>query len=596
MRVFFALLLVVFSLFSGPAQASFAATDTNPVGTCETAPCYNYSANVGSYGAIYGSSPLAACTASAADATSRNQWYTFTVTGVNTSNSQCLISTYKKSDGTFFNTQTPAYSTYSVAATAPVYSCPSGSTLAGSSCTCTPPNLQNATNDGCYNPQTTCVNGTPSDQVFSLGWSASGTTPMKRTPTSFCLDYTSPFVNPPPAPKCMTSFSGSAISPGGPTVNGAQEWFESGSMAQTATPCSAPVGLPTSTPAPPCVGQSGMVNGVAVCIAAESDAAKAQRAADAAALAARAAAAAAFAAGQTAAQQAAAATAAGLAAQMAILSGATSLQAAAAGVAAGLSAGAGGTSGAAAAHGAGAAAGSAAAAAAVAAGLSSAQQAAAAAAASAAATAAALGGGSAAAAAAAGSAAGSAAANGASADAAASAGAGAAGGRVAGSTGTGGGGDGVSQYCIDHPAAAMCKQSTDSTFTGACGAWVWTGDALVGSIAKEQHDRDCQFYNPDPDTQSTFALALSGADNQNMDYLKSHSQQVSVGLLDVTGSGWSRACPADPLIPLNFGRTTASFSIPFSRICGPLDILSLAGVGITLLGSMLWVLGSGKAV
>lgn len=102
---------------------------------------------------------------------------------------------------------------------------------------------------------------------------------------------------------------------------------------------------------------------------------------------------------------------------------------------------------------------------------------------------------------------------------------------------------------------------------------------------------NCKLYGPDTDSNSVINKALAGNDDYSMDKLKSEAQQVAVGTFDQAGLGWSHSCPADPEIPLNFGGRSASFSIPFSRICGPLGILSLAGVGLTLLGSMVWVLG-----
>jgi len=254
-------------------------------------------------------------------------------------------------------------------------------------------------------------------------------------------------------------------------------------------------------------------------------------------------------------------------------------------------------------------------AAAAAAGMSTAQQAAAGNAAQAAASAAILLGWSNQAAAAAGAAAAAAAANGASAAAAATAGAGAGAGIGATSggimtpfpgssaatggigTGPGGGaGSDLSNFCAQNPAAAVCKQSLDSTFAGTCSSgFTCSGDAIQCAIAQEQHQRDCTFYGPDSDPNSVFSQALSGADNKNMDAIKAASTSVSISNLDTSGSGWSRACPSDPVIPLGFGHAGSSLTIPFSRICDPLGILSNAGVGLTMLGALLWVLGTKKS-
>jgi hypothetical protein len=134
-----------------------------------------------------------------------------------------------------------------------------------------------------------------------------------------------------------------------------------------------------------------------------------------------------------------------------------------------------------------------------------------------------------------------------------------------------------------------------SEFQGNCdNGFSCSGDAIQCAMAREQHRQNCKLYEPDNDSSSLFNKARNGTDGFDMDKLKTDAQVVNVSLLDTTGRGWSSACPADPEIPLNFGTSSRSFSIPFSRICGPLGILSLAGVGITLLGSMLWILGGKK--
>ena len=148
-----------------------------------------------------------------------------------------------------------------------------------------------------------------------------------------------------------------------------------------------------------------------------------------------------------------------------------------------------------------------------------------------------------------------------------------------GGGGTGGGGDGDGD-------------GEKSGFGGTCkSGFACEGDAIQCAIAKEQHVINCKLFGPDSDASSAYNKALAGTDGFNMDKLKSDATSVTVSTFDSGGFGWSTSCPADPNIPLNFGGRQSEFSIPFSRICGPLSILSLAGVGITLLGSLVWVLG-----
>lgn len=69
------------------------------------------------------------------------------------------------------------------------------------------------------------------------------------------------------------------------------------------------------------------------------------------------------------------------------------------------------------------------------------------------------------------------------------------------------------------------------------------------------------------------------------------SSPVSVGSFDTGGFGWGKSCPADPIIQLGFLPGGGEFVIPLSKLCPPLSVMSIVGVGITLIGAILWVLG-----
>jgi hypothetical protein len=150
------------------------------------------------------------------------------------------------------------------------------------------------------------------------------------------------------------------------------------------------------------------------------------------------------------------------------------------------------------------------------------------------------------------------------------------------------------QYCQDNPDAPGCDDG-ESSFSGSCGGgFECEGDALLCAIAQEQYKINCKLYENDDDSNSEYNKAVSGNDESNIEKLKDQAETIDIPDFDKSGFGWSTSCPADPVIPLNFGRSS-SFAIPFSRICDPLGVMSAAGVGITLLGAMLWVLGSKKS-
>ena len=158
-----------------------------------------------------------------------------------------------------------------------------------------------------------------------------------------------------------------------------------------------------------------------------------------------------------------------------------------------------------------------------------------------------------------------------------------------GSSGGGGGNGSGDGTCTGD----NCGEGPKSSFGGSCTAgFSCDGDAVQCAMAREQHTRNCQMLQTDqPD--SDYKAAADGTDESSAEKLKGKAQQVSISSFDQRGFGWGSSCPPDPEIALGF--VQASFSIPFSRICGPLSVLSLAGVGITLLGSLVWVLGGKKS-
>ncbi|UUC96126.1 hypothetical protein [Comamonas sp. C11] len=158
-------------------------------------------------------------------------------------------------------------------------------------------------------------------------------------------------------------------------------------------------------------------------------------------------------------------------------------------------------------------------------------------------------------------------------------------------------------YCKNNADSAQCKGDSKGdgkdgggSFGGSCeGGFTCEGDALQCAQLKEQYKHNCETMGKDKDANSLTNKALNGTDDKSADAMKESAGQVNVGSsFDQTGLGWVSSCPADPTIPLNFGGRGGDLVIPFSRICGPLGVLSLAGVGITLLGCGVWVLGGKK--
>lgn len=151
-------------------------------------------------------------------------------------------------------------------------------------------------------------------------------------------------------------------------------------------------------------------------------------------------------------------------------------------------------------------------------------------------------------------------------------------------------------FCTENPQAAVCK---NSTFGGSCSAaFTCDGDAIQCAMAKDQLQRNCQALDADTDANSVTNQALSGADKLNTGEMRAEAKAnpVQVGSFNTSGRGWSRSCPADPVIAIPWARgNNTQFTIPFSRACGSLALLANAAVAITLLGSLAWVVGGSKA-
>lgn len=146
------------------------------------------------------------------------------------------------------------------------------------------------------------------------------------------------------------------------------------------------------------------------------------------------------------------------------------------------------------------------------------------------------------------------------------------------------------EFCKENPDAPQCKKSN---WGGSCGSFTCDGDAIQCAIAREQHQRNCKLFD-EKTSHPAYQAAVDGTDEQSADKLKAKAEQITVDkTFNQAGFGWAKGCPLDPEIPLGF--VDRSFTIPFSRICGPLEALSLAGVGITLLGCLVWVIGGKKA-
>jgi hypothetical protein len=131
-------------------------------------------------------------------------------------------------------------------------------------------------------------------------------------------------------------------------------------------------------------------------------------------------------------------------------------------------------------------------------------------------------------------------------------------------------------YCKDNPGSPNCADK-QSSFTGACAATACNGDAVQCAIAREQYRRNCELF--DATEASARGLAAATAGDQPGDHPGAHKSSVALGTFDQTNI-LAGGCPADMSVPVShFGSVT----LPFSKLCGPADVLGNVLVAITAL-------------
>jgi len=155
-----------------------------------------------------------------------------------------------------------------------------------------------------------------------------------------------------------------------------------------------------------------------------------------------------------------------------------------------------------------------------------------------------------------------------------------------GASGAGGSGTDVGSYCKANPNSPLCKVSS---FGGTCSsAFTCDGDAVQCAIAKEQHERNCAFFDP----ASTGPQGAQQVDKFNQAVndgdIPSWSPAAS-GSAGVTGidfaSGlkmdkhWGAQCVADQAVQV-FGRPAV---IPWSSVCSQMQAIGVLLVSVTFL-------------
>lgn len=133
------------------------------------------------------------------------------------------------------------------------------------------------------------------------------------------------------------------------------------------------------------------------------------------------------------------------------------------------------------------------------------------------------------------------------------------------------------------------KDKDGNKFSGDCKAgFKAEGDGLLVAMALEQHKTNCALFSESK--KGDFGKdVIDGTDGFNDKNLRKDATDVDLGSFDTKGFGWSRSCPADPVIPINYGLGSSELTIPFSRYCSILKLFADAALAITMIGSMIFV-------
>jgi hypothetical protein len=138
----------------------------------------------------------------------------------------------------------------------------------------------------------------------------------------------------------------------------------------------------------------------------------------------------------------------------------------------------------------------------------------------------------------------------------------------------------LSKFCQDNPSSPLCVQSA---FAGACSSVTCTGDAVQCAMAREQHRRMCEFFEPGGATVQAGQEAANGQ-AQPDGHPGANPQLGSIDFgsqIDTGNGGIAGSCPADAAFSVH-GTTV---TIPWSRACPYLEAFGNFAVAVAMLAA-----------
>lgn len=131
--------------------------------------------------------------------------------------------------------------------------------------------------------------------------------------------------------------------------------------------------------------------------------------------------------------------------------------------------------------------------------------------------------------------------------------------------------------CQSNPNIPACKYNTAS---GGCGTFTCDGDPAICAIARAAHDQRCQLVDGtglDGSAKALYDQAKAAPAGPAASGTVSMSFPSIISQSDLLGG----SCPTDT----TFSIAGSSMSIPFSQLCGPLQMLGSLMVGLSMLAA-----------
>lgn len=137
-------------------------------------------------------------------------------------------------------------------------------------------------------------------------------------------------------------------------------------------------------------------------------------------------------------------------------------------------------------------------------------------------------------------------------------------------------------FCQENPTSPMCKEGR---WGGACDAgFSCEGDAVQCAIARETHRQGCEWSKVNQLQVDKGQEAMGGGDRPGWHPFEGAQQSAFTfqTLIDTSSGNLPTSCPTDETI----GVAGRSIVLPFSKLCGALEMMGMIAVGFAMLAAL----------